>query len=29
MFKGMKKAATMKTGLNDAFGCVVWAISKS
>ena len=29
MFKGTKKAATTKTGLNDAFGRVVWAISKS
>ena len=29
MFKGMKKAATTKTGLNDVFGHIVWAISKS
>ena len=29
MFKGTKKAATMKTGPNNAFGRVVWAISKS
>ena len=27
MFEGMKKAATTKTGPNDMFRRVVWAIS--
>ena len=29
MFKGTKKAATTKTGPNNASKCIVWAISKS
>ena len=29
MFKGTKKAATMKTGPNNASKHVVWAIGKS